>query len=431
MSTWLLALTSQTSFGGAQDDFMGYNCGGTTNCTGVHWLSDYLSHVAASGHVVFHQTAQDAAVLHFKHECFWKAGEGSPVTHVESTLQSAEFYGNKALKIYRSKDVTHSEWIAAVKDAIKGMKTFVAKYHPAGPQWNAEGVSVQEYLTSGAPPPPPPVQEEKPPAQKPGPTQAWQADKVEKPDELTASLTDAKKGLKKLEGDAEAPAEQKAGVQAAPAVGNAVAAAAAAAAAVALKKVEPAAKEPAATKPATTKPAATKPAAVGKPKEKPAPPPGRTELVADRKWEVEHHKGNHEILIEDNNSKHTLYIFKCEDCVVQVKGKLNAITMDNCSRTGLVFDSVLASVEVVNCKRAEVQCTGHISTLAVDKCDGCQLYVPHTSMDVAVTVAQSSAINIVVTGEQDCEEFPIPEQFVSKFVDGKLVTEPAQHTGSA
>lgn len=39
----------------------------------------------------------------------------------------------------------------------------------------------------------------------------------------------------------------------------------------------------------------------------------------------------------------------------QVKGKLNAITLDQCAKTGLVFDSVVASCEVVNSTSVQVR----------------------------------------------------------------------------
>lgn len=38
----------------------------------------------------------------------------------------------------------------------------------------------------------------------------------------------------------------------------------------------------------------------------------------------------------------------------QVKGKVNSIVLDKCSRTGLLFDNVVATVEVVNCQSVEV-----------------------------------------------------------------------------
>jgi adenylyl cyclase-associated protein len=59
--------------------------------------------------------------------------------------------------------------------------------------------------------------------------------------------------------------------------------------------------------------------------------------------------------------------------ITQVRGKVNAISMDKCRRVGLVFGDVVASCELVNCTSVEVQCTGRVATVAIDKCDGCQV----------------------------------------------------------
>ncbi len=63
----------------------------------------------------------------------------------------------------------------------------------------------------------------------------------------------------------------------------------------------------------------------------------------------------------------------CWTVAVQVKGKVNAITLDKSSKTGLVFENVVASCEVVNSQSVEVQCTGLVPTVAIDKVDGCQV----------------------------------------------------------
>lgn len=47
--------------------------------------------------------------------------------------------------------------------------------------------------------------------------------------------------------------------------------------------------------------------------------------------------------------------------------------MDSCTRTGLLFDEVVASVELVNSSRLQVQCTHAVPTVAIDKCDGVQV----------------------------------------------------------
>ncbi len=56
-----------------------------------------------------------------------------------------------------------------------------------------------------------------------------------------------------------------------------------------------------------------------------------------------------------------------------MKGKVNAITMDSCARTGLVFQDMVAACELVNSANIQVQVTGVVPTIAVDKCDGVQV----------------------------------------------------------
>ncbi len=60
-------------------------------------------------------------------------------------------------------------------------------------------------------------------------------------------------------------------------------------------------------------------------------------------------------------------------CDLQVKGKVNAITIDQCKKTGVVFDSLVASCELVNSSNLQVQVTGVMPTIAIDKCDGVQV----------------------------------------------------------
>ena len=39
----------------------------------------------------------------------------------------------------------------------------------------------------------------------------------------------------------------------------------------------------------------------------------------------------------------------------QVKGKCNAISIDKCQKTGVVFEDVIASCELVNCSSVQVR----------------------------------------------------------------------------
>ncbi|KAK3749681.1 hypothetical protein RRG08_013889 [Elysia crispata] len=180
---------------------------------------------------------------------------------------------------------------------------------------------------------------------------------------------------------------------------------------------------PAPFKAAQPKPASPKP--VAKPVAQPAKPP-LTELQG-KKWVVEYHKGNQNIVIDKTEMKQTLYIYKCEGCVIQVKGKVNSIILDSCKKTAIVFDSLLASLEFVNCQSMQAQVNGKLSTVSIDKTDGCMVYLSKESLEVEIFSAKSSEMNILVPqGDGDFKEFALPEQFKTKY-DGKtMVTECAE-----
>lgn len=58
---------------------------------------------------------------------------------------------------------------------------------------------------------------------------------------------------------------------------------------------------------------------------------------------------------------------------VQVLGKVNTVMLDKCRKVGLVFGSVVSTVELVNCSSCKVQCNTACPTLNVDKTDGVQV----------------------------------------------------------
>lgn len=176
--------------------------------------------------------------------------------------------------------------------------------------------------------------------------------------------------------------------------------------------------------------------AAGKAAAKPMGKP-RLELEQDRKWVVEHHAGNKDIVIDKTDPRHTVYIFNCNNCVVQVKGKVNAVSIDGCKRTGVVFDNVIATCELVNCGSMQVQCLGAVPTVSVDKCDGCQVFIPEAVAkggSFQLVTAKSSEVNLTVVPADpdsgaDAEEHAVPEQFISTFQGSRLVTVAASHSG--
>lgn len=108
----------------------------------------------------------------------------------------------------------------------------------------------------------------------------------------------------------------------------------------------------------------------------------------------EHQVGRSDLVIDDVEMKHTVYVYKCEKCTLQIKGKVNSITLgnyylilqqgtswlryktwsikrqmralldhcniftwflDSCKKTGVVFNDVVSGLEFVNCQSVQAQ----------------------------------------------------------------------------
>nr|CAD1838625.1 unnamed protein product [Ananas comosus var. bracteatus] len=122
------------------------------------------------------------------------------------------------------------------------------------------------------------------------------------------------------------------------------------------------------------------------------------ELQMGRKWAVENQVGEKNLVIDDCDAKQSVYVYGCKDSVLQVKGKVNNITIDKCTKMGILFKDVVAACEIVNCNSVEVQCEGSAPTISIDNTSGCQLYLGKDSLETSITTAKSSEVNVLVTG---------------------------------
>ncbi|RZC40878.1 adenylyl cyclase-associated protein 1 [Asbolus verrucosus] len=69
----------------------------------------------------------------------------------------------------------------------------------------------------------------------------------------------------------------------------------------------------------------------------------------------EYQKGNHNLLVENVEMNNVVYLFRCTDSTVVIKGKLNSITLDSCKKTSVVFDSLVSAMEFINCQSVQMQ----------------------------------------------------------------------------
>ncbi|KAL1215741.1 Cyclase-associated protein 1 [Cardamine amara subsp. amara] len=325
-------------------------------------------------------------------------GMSMPIAHVEESWQMAEFYNNKVLVEYRNKDADHVEWAKAMKELyLPGLRDYVKSHYPLGPVWNASG------KPATAPAPTPTKAPPGAPAPPPAPSASLFSSESSKPSSSSnqkqgmsavfqqLSSGAVTSGLRKVTDDMKTKnrADRSGAVSA----------------------VE---KETRTSKPAFSK--------TGPPK---------MELQMGRKWAVENQIGKKDLVINDCDAKQSVYVFGCKDSVLQIQGKVNNITIDKCTKMGVVFTDVVAAFEIVNCNNVEVQCQGSAPTVSVDNSTGCQLYLSKDSLETAITTAKSSEINVMVPGtDGDWVEHALPQQYNHLFTEGKFETTPVSHSGA-
>jgi adenylyl cyclase-associated protein len=108
-------------------------------------------------------------------------------------------------------------------------------------------------------------------------------------------------------------------------------------------------------------------------------------------------------------------ISKCSNVAIIVKGKANAITVENTTRLSLVVDSLVSTVDVVKSQNFALQVMGTIPTVLMDQIDGAQVYFSKESTSTRIFSSKSSGINLnVISGpDDDYKEVPLPSQICS------------------
>ncbi|KAM5158089.1 adenylyl cyclase-associated protein 2 [Mantella aurantiaca] len=330
----------------------------------------------------------------------WIAVTPAPGPYVKEMADAAAFYTNRVLKDYKNIDVRHVEWVKSYLNIWNQLQVYIKEYHTTGTSWGHALSSKDEpqhnNATSGSCFPPPP-----PPPPPPGPPPSLDIFNKPKDDmsqdrsALFAQLNQGEaitRGLKHVSDDKKTHKNPKLRGQGAPS------------------------RSP------------TKSSSSSSPK---APPQSYAPLLEleGKKWRVEYQEGVNKLVISDTELKQVVYIYKCKKTTLQIKGKINSIIIDNCTKLGLVFDHVVGIVEVINSKDVQIQVIGKVPTISINKTDGCHVYLSESSIDCEIVSAKSSEMNILIPDHGDYREFPVPEQFKTSWDGSKLVTEPAEMMG--
>ncbi|CAG2110694.1 unnamed protein product [Medioppia subpectinata] len=308
----------------------------------------------------------------------WVTVSPTPGPYVKEMVDASQFYTNKVLVGYKDKDKTHVDWAKAWLSFLTGLQAYIKQYHTTGLSWNPRGGDAGTGQSNGAsaapaggplPPPPPPP--------------AGFFDEPGKGDDRSALFAalnkgeDVTRGLKKISADQQThknPSLRASGV-------------------VPDKPV-----------------VAAKPANLGPQKPAARLPPKMA--LEGKKWMIENQIGQKNLVIENCEMNQSINVYKCEDCVLTVKGKVNSITVDLSKKFSIVFQNIVSVVEFINSQKIQAQAMGVVPTITVDKVDNFELYLAKESLQCEIISSKSSGINISVPDSKtgDYVEHPIPEQ---------------------
>lgn len=134
---------------------------------------------------------------------------------------------------------------------------------------------------------------------------------------------------------------------------------------------------------------------------------------------------------------HSVLISKCNNTTIILRGKANAVTIENTNRVSLVVESLVSTVDVVKSQNFALQVLETIPTILLDQVDGAQIYLSKESSETRVYSSKSAGINLNVIapaaegGEEDYKEIPLPSQICSYYdkEKGEVVNEIVSHVG--
>ncbi|OPJ71676.1 adenylyl cyclase-associated protein 1 [Patagioenas fasciata monilis] len=327
----------------------------------------------------------------------WVAMAPKPGPYVKEMTDAAMFYTNRILKEYKDVDKKQVDWVKAYLSIWTELQAYIKEYHTTGLTWSKTGPVATEGAKSPSAPPagaaPPPPGPPPPPA--PAPSSSSTDDSASR-SALFAQINRGEgitSGLRHVSDDMKTHKN--------PALKN---------------QGGPVRSGP---KPFT----APKPACNANPSQKTSPKAPALLELEGKKWRVENQENATNLVISDTELKQVAYVFKCTNSTLQIKGKINSITLDNCKKLGLVFDDVVGIVEIINSRDIKVQVMGKVPTISINKTDGCHVYLSKDSLDCEIVSAKSSEMNVLIPAEGgDFTEFPVPEQFKTVWNGQKLVT---------
>ncbi|KAK2460602.1 hypothetical protein APHAL10511_007072 [Amanita phalloides] len=323
-----------------------------------------------------------------------------PAPYVSDVKEAVDYYGNKIIKEWKEKDTKHVDWVRSFAKILDATKQYVQEHHRTGLAWNPKGVSIREYnknkqeLSTPVPPPAPPP---------PAPLAAASSSTTS----VAAVFADLNRGEEVTKG---------------------------------LRKVDrsemthknPSLRAGGTVPPVTPSAPGRKPIKPSKPQTLAGKKPSKCALEGG-KWLIEYCENADPLTVDNVEISHIVNIYSCKNMIVTVKGKVNAVTLVNCTKTSVLVDSVVSSISVTRSPSFQLQVKGTVPMIQIDSTDSGQIYLSPESLETEITTAKCSAINVnlPVDGEEEgvFAEQALPEMLKTVVENGKLVTSIVEHVG--
>ncbi|KAK5175170.1 suppressor of rasval19 [Saxophila tyrrhenica] len=377
----------------------------------------------------------------------WLVMDGKPNDYVGEVIGGAEMYGNRVLTKYRESDQAHVKYVRSYYGLLKALQAYIKKHYPTGVTWNnngdADAVAVYRDVDSdssstvngasatpsstGAPPPPPPPLpnfDKNAPPPPPGPapsgTKAGASDmgavfeQLNKGESVTA-------GLKKV--DKSQMTHKNPSLRASSSVGDGQVSGDISRSRSPGPEIKP-------KPPSMRQNSSASLASSQQPSQKPKPQP-KKELDGN-KWLLENHDSPSQPLTLDVSLTQSVLITKCRATTIILRGKANAVSIDNSPKCQILVDTLVSSVDVIKCPSFAIQITGSVPTIMLDQVDGASVFLGKESLGTEVFTSKCSGVNVVLPPEEeegDSVEVPLPEQIRTVVKGGRLVSEIVEHAG--
>ena len=161
------------------------------------------------------------------------------------------------------------------------------------------------------------------------------------------------------------------------------------------------------------------------------PPPKCEYVRMQRMWYVENQIDGSKSEVEFKNKNESGYLYKCQKgSTITFKGKGKSIQIVNCEGATLIFDDLVAGVELTNCKKMKIIAKGQCQMFRFDKSDSILTYLmdPKNVAEVQFACTMCGELNVDFPDPKDPQNETITKAIPTVFehkidtTNGKIVS---------